>query len=158
MLNTTTRTIRSLAILACCFIGSTAMAQGTSGRFSDPMTYDGMRRLLAPLQLSEAQYEVANGAHARYLETLLVLRHGAMTAYLERFGSTPLAFGSDRDVIVSAGRERKAIETRMIAAEHAFFAEIRPVLTEAQQVQVSRMADRRERARLGHGSHLPMMS
>ncbi|MHC4991769.1 MAG: hypothetical protein ACYTGC_12390 [Planctomycetota bacterium] len=143
-----TRTAILLSLAVTLVASGTALGQGTSRRFSDPLTFDQMRELLAPLRLSEHQQAAADAAHERCLRALLELRHGRTSKFLSRYGTTPIAFLDEREQLVEATRERRAILAEIERIEEAMFAEIAPVLTDEQGARLPRLAARRERQRL----------
>ncbi len=143
-----------LAILSMFAPSERVSAQGTDQLFPDPMGFEQMSELLAPLDLSDQQRQFVRGEHRVYLEAFRQLRENEINAYLSDIGSMSLEYSDDRDKIVDGTKRVRAILDRIHQLDNDFFARIKPTLSEAQAARLGRLADRRARQRFAsrHGS------
>lgn len=153
------------ALMSCCqlafllVISASALAQGTSGSFPDPISTRELERYCDRLSMSDQQRQGIGLNHDQYLEAFRVLRDGPIEEFLGENGAGTgfsLNFRSDRKELEKTARKREDLFNRIRTLDNRFFDQIQTVLTDEQLAHMSRVRQARQRVR--HRSGLTRMA
>lgn len=127
-------------------LASSVWGQGTTGSLPGPVNSQELGRYADRLGLSDAQRLAIEPAHDAYRAQFRLLREGEIAAFLREQqgaqGGIP-----ERDVVADLIRKVKRIQARIAMLDNSLFDQLVPILSEEQQVRVSRVRMARERKR-----------
>lgn len=139
----------ALVVVAAFFwAAAAAHAQGTSGSLPNPISSGDLDKILTRLALDASQRRVAENCHEQYIEDFKKLRDGEIEKFIAKTqeiqGRMPA-----RKEIEEMISDRDRLLDKIARLDNTFFDQVMTVLTDEQQILLTRARMYRTRERYG---------